>query len=308
MGKVFLDSCMIFPESVSASGKEEGENHTAFPVYSSQFLFLLNSGLLLKLPDVKILIGGNSHLVIYISGTSGKQSRRGLREEDLEGDRRNCAGPREAPSQGVCSSHRMSPSRSGVHCSLSLGIQKGFMCTSHPLPRSSSLIFISLLSRDLQTCAEGAVSGGSVTAVCGANSCPAGTDESSGRVEVGIRISKALTGISLGKEHVPTLALDSALAGASHLGCLLKERPARREGSSSLPALGFGEQRGCQGALGSRGDVRVPRVAEGMSVLGCPGEQRGIVAVVRVSRELHLSCPHADRKCFGLPFSMLGGI
>lgn len=52
----------------------------------------------------------------------------------------------------------------------------------------------------------------------------------------------------------------------------------------------------------------MPRVAEGMSVLGCPGEQRGIVAVVRVSRELHLSCAHADRKCFGLPFSMLGGI
>lgn len=58
MGKVFLDSCMVFPKITSAGGKEWGENTAHFPIYFAQFLCLLSSGLLLKLPDVKIFIRG----------------------------------------------------------------------------------------------------------------------------------------------------------------------------------------------------------------------------------------------------------
>lgn len=71
------------------------------------------------------------------------------------------------------------------------------------------------------------------------------------------RTHRALAGISLGEERVPTLGLASALAGASHLGSLFKEGPARRGGAPPSQLWGFGEQRAslCQGALGSRGGL-----------------------------------------------------
>lgn len=83
MGKVFLDSCMIiFFKITSTSGKKWGENPTIFPICSSEFLCVLSSGLLLKLPDVKIFIRGIFIRDIYISGSSGKQRRSGPREDN----------------------------------------------------------------------------------------------------------------------------------------------------------------------------------------------------------------------------------
>lgn len=114
----------------------------------------------------------------------------------------------------------------------------------------------------MQTCPEGAVRGGSDTALyLEQTAALLSLISIPGRCRWKYRTFRALAGISLGKEHVPTPALASALAGASLLGSLFKEGPARRGGSSSLPALGFWG-------------------AEGMSVSECPGEQRGIMAVV----------------------------